>query len=150
MPRKINLVRIAHVYYTHKTIPFDFLADFGFQEQSRSDKGIYFHGTDAEPFLYCAKQGGEDEFGGAAFVVESLADLEYAAETLPKATKVHDSDAPGGGKRVTFYDPVDGFAFHLVYGQTMREDVEAFPQRDFNFVSELVNYVEEVLMRVAY
>ncbi|TQS31786.1 hypothetical protein Golomagni_07922, partial [Golovinomyces magnicellulatus] len=136
MSRKINLVRPAYVVYKHKSIPEDFIADFGFQEDSRKNGRIYYRGTGAEPFLYCAEQGDDDVFGGAAFIVESADDLDYAAETLPNATNVHDLDTPGGGKCVTFFDPVDGFPFHLVHGQKTRDDVEAFPQRNFNFPTE--------------
>lgn len=134
---RINLVRIAHVFYTHKDIEkaHQFLLDFGFQEVKRVGKDIYYRGTSAEPFLYCATQGEEDVFGGAAFVVESESDL-VAAEKLPGATQIYKlSDAPGGGRCVTFYDPVDNFPFHLVYGQTSHADEKMLPQLDFNFVS---------------
>lgn len=44
---------------------------------------------------------------------------------------------PGGGFRVTFTDPVDGFPFHLVWGQTPSdsspEGTES-SQQDFNYV----------------
>ncbi|KAL1980672.1 hypothetical protein VTN96DRAFT_3652 [Rasamsonia emersonii] len=137
--RQIRLVRIAHVYYTHKNIDQarQFLEDFGFHEVKRVGKDTYYRGTGPEPFVYCARQGDEDDFGGAAFVVESEQDLEYAAQTLPNATKVYElSDAPGGGRCVTFRDPVDNFPFHLVYGQAAAENVTAFPQLKFNFPTE--------------
>lgn len=137
--RKINLVRIAHVYYTHKDIaPAKvFLDDFGFQETSTSGPSTYYRGTGTEPFVHCATAGSENAFGGAAFVVESKEDLEYAAKTLPNATPVHEmKDQPGGGYRVTFKDPVDGFPFHLVFGQRPAEPSdEGLLQRKFNFVS---------------
>ena len=136
-PPKINLVRIAHVYYTHKDIESArrFLIDFGFKETHRAGKKTYYRGYGKEPFLYCAQEGSEDSFGGAAFVVESEADLETACQTLPGATSIYDlEDAPGGGKCVTFYDAVDGFPFHLVYGQTPLEDEIVFPEIQFNFV----------------
>jgi len=45
-------------------------------------------------------------------------------------------DLPGGGKRVTFYDPVDGFPFHLVYGQTpVALEDPGFPALKYNYVS---------------
>lgn len=135
---RINLVRIAHVFYTHKDInkAHEFLLDFGFQEAKRVGKDIYYRGTSSQPFVYCARHGEEDMFGGAAFVVESEADLT-AAQVLPGATEIYDlSDAPGGGRCVTFHDPIDAFAFHLVYGQTPYADEKAFPQLDFNFPTE--------------
>lgn len=137
--RKINLVRIAHVFYTHKAIgnARQFLDDFGFQELSRVGKNTYYRGYGTEPFVYCASEGSEDAFGGAAFVVESKEDLEFASRTLPNATDVHEMlEEPGGGFRVTFTDPVDGFPFHLVYGQTpcSPPDGTESSQQSFNYV----------------
>lgn len=135
---KIRLVRIAHVYYKHKNIDSSrqFLTDFGLKECKRSGNRTYYRGYSKEPFLYCAEEADVDEFGGAAFVVESEEDLTLAAQTLPRATEPYDmKDAPGGGKAVTFYDPVEGFPFHLVHGQTTAEDETLFPELSYNFVS---------------
>lgn len=137
--RKISLVRIAHTYYTYKDIGTakTFLNDFGFQELVTHGSNTYYRGTGREPFVCCATAGSEDAFGGAAFVVESREDLDYAAKTIPGATPVHEmQEEPGGGLRVTFKDPVDGFPFHLVYGQVPVEPSdEGLLQRKFNFVS---------------
>ncbi|KGO73769.1 hypothetical protein PITC_034850 [Penicillium italicum] len=135
---QINLVRIAHVFYTHRDITkaHEFLLDFGFQEVKRVGKDIYYRGTSSQPFVYCARHGEEDVFGGAAFVVESEADL-VAAQQLPGATEIYNlNDAPGGGRCVTFHDPIDAFPFHLVHGQTPCADEKALPQLDFNFPME--------------
>lgn len=128
-------MRIAHVYYTHTDLvaACEFLIDFGFTVASDEGDTIYFRGYGTEPFVYCAQLGSTNSFGGAAFVVESAADLELAAATLPKATLVHNSPAPGGGKRVTFYDPVDGPPVHLVRGQTPVERTSSLPEPDYNF-----------------
>ncbi|KAJ5806095.1 oxidoreductase [Penicillium pulvis] len=137
--RRINLLRIAHVYYTHKDIQKarQFLEDFGFQEEKRVGKKIYYRGTGPEPFVYCLTEGDEDEFGGTAFAVESEEDLEYASQTLPGASKVTAlTDAPGGGYCVTFRDPVDNFPFHLVYGQELSNDVKKLPELDYNMPTE--------------
>ena len=139
---KIQLVRIAHVYYTHRDIEREhkFLQDFGLTEVSRlnvgtPDEKIYYRGYGTEPWLYCSSKGEEDAFGGAAFVVESRKDLELAASTVPTASHIYElSDALGGGECVTVKDPVDGFRLHLVYGQTQRELREEHEQRLFNFV----------------
>ncbi|KAK3386867.1 Glyoxalase/Bleomycin resistance protein/Dihydroxybiphenyl dioxygenase [Podospora didyma] len=134
-PPKIKLVRVAHVYYTHVNIDDakQFLLDFGFTVADDRGDTIYFKGYGAEPFVYCVTKGEANEFGGAGFVVESLEDLELASRTLPQATPVHDSDAPGGGKRVTFRDPVDGFPFHLAYGQTAVPMAAHLPELEYNF-----------------
>jgi hypothetical protein len=145
--RKIHLKRISHVYYTHVSSSIakqkEFLTDFGFFEcTSTSPKSnkTYYRGYGDDPWVYCLSAGDEDKFGGAGFVVESLEDLEYAAKTLPEATAIYElEDAPGGGKGVTFKDPVDGWPMHLVWGQEERktdlEEDPSFPKLDFNFVS---------------
>ncbi|KAE8143229.1 fungal-specific transcription factor domain-containing protein [Aspergillus pseudotamarii] len=133
---RINLTRIAHVFYTHKEIDkaHQFLLDFGFQEVKRVGNDIYYRGTSSEPFVYCARRGENDEFGGAAFVVESESDL-FAATKLPGATGIYDfNDALGGGRCVTFHDPIDKFPFHLVHGQKAHADEKVLPQLDYNFV----------------
>lgn len=146
--KKINLVRIAHVYYKHEKIDEakKFMDDFGFQETAQIGKRTFYRGYGSEPFVLSLEAAPKTEFGGAAFVVESEEDLEQAARTLPKeckATQVYDlKDVPGGGRGVTFYDPVDGFPFHLVYGQTPVE------RRDPGFPILKVNYVSQPTIRV--
>lgn len=142
-PGKVNLVRIAHVYYTHASFEREnqFLTDFGFTEALRLNVGqpnetIYYRGYGSEPFLYCSTKGEEDAFGGAAFVVESRKDLELATRAIPTASEIWEmKDAPGAGECVTVKDPVDGFMVHLVYGQVQREVEEQHEQKEFNFVS---------------
>ena len=139
--RRIQLARIAHVYYTHVNIDAAkaFLVDFGFFESKKVGKKTYFRGYGSEPFLYCAQQGEEDSFEGTAFVVQSREDLELAARILPGASEIYDLvDAPGGGQCVTFHDPVDKFPYHLVHGQTLVEPSDDFPELRFNFVSLLI------------
>ncbi|KAF4892117.1 Metapyrocatechase 2 [Colletotrichum fructicola] len=134
--RKINLVRISHIYYTYKDLQRSkaFFEDFGFVEAQRSNGRVYYRGYGAEPFIACVSVGSEDGFGGAAFAVESEDDLIYASETLPSATKPYDLiDAPGGGSCVSFRSSVDGFSFHLVFGQKMLSTNASFPELDFNF-----------------
>ncbi|KAK1715175.1 glyoxalase [Colletotrichum lupini] len=138
--RKIQLVRLAHVFYKHKNIEEarKFYDDFGFYELERKGNKTFYRGYGTEPFVFCAEEAEEDEFGGPAFVVESLEDLEYASKTLPSATEIHDlKDVPGGGKCVTFKDPVDGWPLHLVYNQTPIEKRDpGFPNLKFNFPEE--------------
>jgi hypothetical protein len=133
--RKISLKRIAHVYYTHADLEkaHQFLLDFGFSVTQQTADEIYYRGYGTEPFVYCARRGSDNTFGGAAFVVDSMEDLELATKQLPGASEIYESKAPGGGKCVTFHDPTDGFPFHLVYGQSPVEMTETFPELDYNF-----------------
>lgn len=137
--RKIQLVRIAHVYYRHKDWEkaHEFLQDFGFEECKRTDDKIYYRGYGREPFVYCLIKSDKDEFGGAGFVVESEEELNYASKILPDATEPYElKDAPGGGKCVTFKEPVDGFEWHLVYGQSPAPDERVLPTLTFNYPTE--------------
>ncbi|KIW07517.1 hypothetical protein, variant [Verruconis gallopava] len=145
--RKIMLKRIAHIYYIHEDLEKvdQFLHDFGFTTTRKDEDKIYYKGYGTEPFVYCLIKGPKKQFGGAAFAVESLEDLELASRTLPDATPIHDLDAPGGGKRVSFKDPVDGFPFHLVYGQTPIEAAEEPPVLQYNHAATKprpVNHVQ--------
>lgn len=135
---RINLKRLAHVYYTHSNwdAACQFLHDFGLipvEGYDQSPGVIYYRGYGPEPFVYCATKGDEDEFGGGAWIVDSMADLELAARILPHASDVFDLKTPGGGKCVSFQDPVDGFKFHLIYGQTSRDSSDDFKELPLNF-----------------
>lgn len=60
-------------------------------------------------------QGDTSEFLGGSFLVESKADLEKAAATIPGASAVRENDGPAGGFIVTFKDP-DNIPCNLVWG----------------------------------
>lgn len=143
-PKKIQFSRISHVYYKYKPEDVDaarnFMQDFGFFEAKKEGSKTYFRGYGVEPFVLCVEASDETKFGGAAFAVDTLEELERASKILPKeakATDVYDlKDVPGGGKAVTFYDPVDGFPFHIVWGQQMAEPLSLeLPEVKPNFVS---------------
>ncbi|KAI1160491.1 glyoxalase [Nemania serpens] len=148
LPTKIQLLRIAHVYYKYADLEKarDFLLDFGFTEEKRvipenSEGGvekIYFRGYGTEPWVLCAIKSDEPEFGGAAFVVEAEEDLRVAAETLPGASDIYElTDAPGGGRCVTFHDPVDGWPMHLVHGQRSASPLDiSLPHTPVNYPTE--------------
>jgi catechol 2,3-dioxygenase-like lactoylglutathione lyase family enzyme len=133
--QKIRLVRLAHVHYIHANLDraLEFLKDFGLNEVEVRSGTHFFRGYGTEPFVYSAAKGDHDEFGGASFVVESMSDLELASTTLPNATAIHALNAPGGGQRVTFYDPIDKFPMHLVYGQTAAQVSADYPELPSNY-----------------
>lgn len=143
-PQKIQLSRISHVYYKYAPGEVDaarfFMEDFGFFEAKREGPRTYYRGYGTEPFVLVVESSTKTEFGGAAFAVDSLEELERAAKVLPKeckATEVYDmTDAPGGGKAVTFYAPVDNWPMHLVWGQKLVEPLKLeLPDVKPNFVS---------------
>ncbi|KAF2837729.1 Glyoxalase/Bleomycin resistance protein/Dihydroxybiphenyl dioxygenase [Patellaria atrata CBS 101060] len=134
-PPKISLKRIAHINYTHADheAAHKFLLDFGFTVAEEKEDRTYYKGYGKEPFVYCSLKGSESKFSGAGFVVDSLEDLERASETLPGASKIEDLDAPGGGKRVTFYEPIDNCPWHLIYGQSEKGVDDSLPELDYNY-----------------
>lgn len=142
VPRKIQIARIANVTYRHADIDRAraFLVDFGFTEVERSGAKTYYRGYGPDPWVVCAESAAENAFGGAGLIVERVEDLELARELIPNATEIYDLDGPGGGKCVTFNDPVDGWPMHLMYGQASRETEDGFKELQFNFVSRL-NFV---------
>lgn len=81
---------------------------------------IFFKGYGTESFIYREIQAkdGNRRFGGAAYEVETRAELEKAT-ILPNASAITRLDAPGGGEFVTLLDTV-GHQVHLVYGQEKR------------------------------
>lgn len=143
---KIQLARIAHVYYKYKPDEIEkakeFMKDFGFFEVKKVGPRIYYRGYGSEPFVLAIEEADKTEFGGAAFAVDTLEELERATKVLPKEAKVTDvyemKDAPGGGKAVTLYDPVDGWPMHIVWGQEKVEAMDPkFPEQVYktNYVS---------------
>ena len=72
--------------------------------------------------MYIARRAedGKNIFGGAAYPVESRAELDRAIATTPSASSISKLDAPGGREIGSVLDPV-GHKVHLVYGQTEKD-----------------------------
>ncbi|KAI0445549.1 Glyoxalase/Bleomycin resistance protein/Dihydroxybiphenyl dioxygenase [Xylaria telfairii] len=128
-PSKVQLARVAHVYFEHPDLEVfsKFADDWGFVETKRDEDKIWFRGYGVDPYVYVASKSrdGNPRFGGAAFVAKSEEDFEKAA-LLPGATPSSLADAPGGGKMITF-SRSDDTQFHVVYGQVEREIEGAAP-----------------------
>lgn len=122
-PSKVQLARIAHVYFEHPDLVkfASFAEDFGFVVAQKSKDKIYFRGYGIDPFVYVASQSkdGKQRFGGAAFVAASQEEFDKAAK-LDDAMVSSLDGAPGGGKIITFNRPDETF-FHVVYGQEERQ-----------------------------
>jgi hypothetical protein len=128
-PSKVQLVRLAHVYFEHPDLPrfAKFAKDFGFVEEKRDgNHTIYYRGYGRDPYVYVATQSssssskkkGKPKFLGPAFVARDQAEFDKAAK-LPGAKVTSLDGAPGGGRQVTIARP-NGTFMHIVYGQTER------------------------------
>ncbi|KAL2070823.1 hypothetical protein VTL71DRAFT_13849 [Oculimacula yallundae] len=122
---RVRILKTGFVIHNHVNLSAarEFYLDFGLSiALERPGKEIFFSGYGTEPVIYIARQStdGQNSFGGAAYVVESRAELERAIATIPGTSSIEKLDAPGGGEIVTCVDPV-GHTFHFVYGQTEKE-----------------------------
>lgn len=117
----IKLLKTAFVVYTHAEFERarQFYQDFGLEIVQASNSEVFFRGYGTEPFIYLLQKGNISSFQGAAYVVESFAELERA-QNLDGATPICESPYPGGGQIVTLTDP-QGFKVHLVHGQIERD-----------------------------
>ncbi|EXK46308.1 hypothetical protein FOXG_10832 [Fusarium oxysporum f. sp. lycopersici 4287] len=126
-PSKIQLERIAHVYFEHPDLEkFDpFAKDFGLIPAYQDTDLNLYRGYGKDPYCYVARKSstGAQAFGGAAFVAQTEADFDKAA-ALDGAVVSELSPFPGGGRRVTLKSP-SGFLFHVVHGQEERSPNES-------------------------
>ncbi|KAK5215631.1 hypothetical protein LTR96_011214 [Exophiala xenobiotica] len=119
---RIRLQTTAFVIYHHVDLnkAREFLIDFGLSVAQESENEIFCQGFGVEPFVYVARQAeGENFFEGAAYEVESRAELERASK-IKDATSILPLHAPGGGDYVRLTDPV-GHHVYLVHGQVKKE-----------------------------
>ncbi|KAM0791529.1 hypothetical protein ACM66B_005978 [Microbotryomycetes sp. NB124-2] len=125
--QRIILKRIAHIRFKHVELEqtLSFLRDFGMTQVAQQDNKYFFRGYGDLPYIYVAEKaqsGEEASFAGAAFEAESRQELEKAAR-LPGATSIEKLDGPGGGERVTVFDPF-GIPLHVIHGQQLVEKQE--------------------------
>ncbi|GAD93913.1 predicted protein [Paecilomyces variotii No. 5] len=128
-PSKVQLARIAHVYFEHADLESfrKFAKDFGLVEAASKGKTIYYRGYGKDPYVYVASQSltRKSRFLGAAFVAKDEDNFNKAV-AMPGATCKQLDDAPGGGSMATFARP-NGTFFHVVYGQIEREAKDTMP-----------------------
>lgn len=128
-PSKVQLSRLAHVYFEHPDLDkfSKFAEDFGFVVAHKTDDTIYFRGYGRDPYVYVASKSrdGKPRFGGPAFVAASQGDFDKAA-ILDGAVVGSLDKAPGGGQVVTIKRP-DNMFFHVVFGQEERETLPEEP-----------------------
>jgi hypothetical protein len=122
-PSKVQLARIGYVAFEHPDLrEFDkFAVDFGFVEAKREEERVHYRGYGRDPYCYVAIQSKDKKphFRGPAFVAKSQEEFDKAVK-LPGAQVSEITDAPGGGKMVTFDRP-DDTTFRVIFGQEERE-----------------------------
>jgi hypothetical protein len=94
-PSKVQLSRIAHIYFEHKDLAeFNrFAEDFGFVKAEQKGNTIYYRGYGKDPYVYVASQSttGQSRFMGGAWVAKDEANFQKAL-ALPGAVLVTDQD----------------------------------------------------------
>ncbi|KAJ5391994.1 hypothetical protein N7509_007484 [Penicillium cosmopolitanum] len=82
-PQKVQLGRIAHVYFEHADLEAftRFAKDFGFVEAARKGNTIYYRGYGRDPYVYVASQSPvrRSTFLGAAYVAKDEENFKKAA-----------------------------------------------------------------------
>jgi len=99
----------------------EFLLNFGMVKVARTDRALYFHGTDPVHHIHVTEKG-DPKFVGFAYHAASEEDLDRIAKT-PGASGIEHLDEPGGGKRVRLTEP-NGYQMEVVWGM---ESVDALP-----------------------
>jgi len=92
-----------------------FLSDFGMRTVSRDDDQLLMRGSGSEPCIFMAHRGKRSRYVGAAFTVDSQADLAIV-EQIANARRIPASRIPGGGHGVELVDPAGNLVW-LVTGQ---------------------------------
>ena len=103
----------------------DFLVDFGMVRADRTKTALYMRGTDGDHHHLHVTELGDPVHIGMAWWAKTEEDLEKISK-VPGASKIHEIDEPGGGKRVTLTDP-DGRVIEVIYGMEVVDDL---PVRD--------------------
>lgn len=130
-PSKVQLSRIAHVYFEYKDLSkFNkFAVDFGFVQAECKGNTIYYRGYGKDPYIYVASKSttGHSRFLGGAWIAKDEENFQKAAK-IPGAIVRELDDAPGGGKMISFARP-NGTFFHVIYAQTER-DIHALAETE--------------------
>ncbi len=128
----ISVKDIAYVRFTSPDLDAmqGFMADFGMQVQSRTDKVLYMRGSGTAPFVHVTHLGPWPGREGIGMWAQSVDDLHRLADE--QGTRVEACDEPGGGKVVHLVDPA-GMAVDVHAGQDFEAPLATRGQTDFNF-----------------
>ena len=104
----------------------EFLLNFGLVKVARTDRALYFRGTDPFHHIHVTEKG-DPKFVGFAYHAASEEDLDRIAKA-PGASGIEHLDEPGGGKRVRLTEP-NGYQMEVVWGMEKVEPLPAPRQR---------------------
>lgn len=128
------MIKVSDVQYTRFRAPDldkmeKFLTEFGLVRSARTDTTLFMRGTDGEHHIHITELG-DPAYVGMGFTVANEADLNIIA-TYDGASEIHESDEPGGGKRVRLRDP-DNRQIDIVWGMDTLEPIEVKGAYQFN------------------
>ena len=97
------VIKVTDIAYVRLRSPdldlqAEFLDNFGLVPSAKSDKALYYRGTDPVHHLHITEKG-DPKVLGIAYHAASEDDLK-ALSKAPGATGIENMDEPGGGKRV--------------------------------------------------
>ena len=119
----------------------EFLLNFGLSKVTRTDKALYFRGTDPFHHIHITEKG-DPKFVGFAYHAASEEDLDRIAKT-PGASGVEHLDEPGGGKRVRLTEP-NGYQIEVVWGLQKVDPLPA-PRQKINSGADPVARAGEMM-----
>jgi hypothetical protein len=100
----------------------EFLDNFGLVPTVKTDKALYYRGTDPVHHLHITEKG-EPKVLGVAYHAASEDDLKTLSK-VPGATGIENMDEPGGGKRVRLTEP-NGYQIEVVWGMEKVPEIPA-------------------------
>ncbi len=121
------VIKVTDIAYARLRSPdldkqAEFLENFGLVQSDRTNKAIYYRGTDPVHHLHITEKG-DPKFVGIAYHAASEDDLKTMAK-VPGASGIENLDEPGGGKRVRLTEP-NGYQIEVVWGMDKVPEIPA-------------------------
>src|SRR4029079_16500958 len=127
------VIKVTDIAYVRLRSPdldlqAEFLDNFGLAPSHKSDKALYYRGTDPVHHLHITEKG-DPKVPGIAYHAASEDDFK-ALSKAPGATGIENMDVPGGGKRVRLTEP-NGYQIEVVWGMDKVPEIPA-PRQALN------------------
>ncbi len=134
----VKAQRLAHLIFERPDLDeaAGFLTDFGLTVCQQNADALYLRAVEPTPYCYRIHRAAQARFVGFGLEVGSLDDLKRLSQ-LAGASKIEDSQHPGGGKQVRLVDP-SGFIVEAVHGQSPSVSLPHRSALQFNFALEHV------------